>query len=286
LIDAAYKGYIKIKEISKHKYEFIKLKNFVELGNVEQMILGDVFETKDKVTTSELKNKFYTKLPTIKRAIYDEMVQNGYFDHNPNDIRNVYIGIGIFFAILGLVLTVLSASVLGPILFEFGIVPPLTPTIALISLGVSFLVAGPFMPSKTNKGTLIYEKAQGFRMFLHTAERYRLAKEGTKYLKYLTPENFEKYLSYAIVFGVEESWAKAFKGIYEGKPDWYESDSTTFNTIYLANSLARMNRVSASTMSSRPNSSGSSSGGGWSGGGGFSGGFSGGGGGGGSIGAR
>ncbi|MBD3280039.1 DUF2207 domain-containing protein [Candidatus Dojkabacteria bacterium] len=286
LIDAAHKGYVKIKEISKNKYEFSKLKNFVELGNVEQMILGDIFDSSDTVTTSSLKNRFYMKIPNIKRAIYDEMVQKGYFDHNPNNVRNAYLGLGIFLGVVGIGLTVLSAAVFGPMLFEYDIVPPLTPTLALGVLGISLAVAGPFMPAKTSKGTLIYEKAKGFRMFLHTAERYRLAKEGTKYLKYLTPENFEKYLSYAIVFGVEDSWAKAFKGIYDGKPDWYESSSPSLNSILLANSLARMNKVSASTMSSRPNSSGSSTGGGWSGGGGFSGGFSGGGGGGGSIGAR
>ncbi|MBN1331443.1 DUF2207 domain-containing protein [Candidatus Dojkabacteria bacterium] len=286
LIDAAYRGYVKIREISKKKYEFIKLKNFIDLGNVEQMILGDIFESDDTVTTDELKNKFYMKLPNIKRAIYQEMVTLGYFDHNPNTVRLSYIGLGIFSFVIGIVLTVLAAAFLGPILFMLGVVPPVIPPMILVVAGISFFVVGPFMPSKTARGTIIFEKAKGFRMFLHTAERYRLAKEGTKYLKYLTSENFEKYLSYAIVFGVEDSWAKAFKGIYDGKPDWYESDSGTFNSILLANSLSNMNRVSASTMSSMPNSSGSSSGGGWSGGGGFSGGFSGGGGGGGSIGAR
>ncbi len=132
------------------------------------------------------------------------------------------------------------------------------------------------MPAKTNLGTEILEKVKGFRMYLHTAERFRMQK--------LTPEMFEKFLSYAVVFGIEKDWANKFKDIYKGQPDWYEGydSSRTWTPIYLANSLSKMNTVTTRVISSKPQSSSSGwSGGGWSGGGGFSGGFSGGGGGGG-----
>jgi uncharacterized membrane protein len=114
-------------------------------------------------------------------------------------------------------------------------------------------------------------------MFLHTAERFKVQN--------LTPETFERYLPYAMVFGVEKQWAENFKDIYKEPPSWYEGRDawTTFNTLYLINSLSTLHSSVGSVMASSPRSSGSSgwSGGGWSGGGGFSGGFGGGGGGGG-----
>ena len=108
---------------------------------------------------------------------------------------------------------------------------------------------------------------------MKTAERYTVQK--------LEPENFVKYLSYAIVFGIEKEWAKNFEGIYKGIPDWYEGSGSIYDAIWIS-SFAR-NFSNSTVQSMTPISTSSSSGSGFSGGGSF-GGFSGGGGGGGSSG--
>ena len=36
-----------------------------------------------------------------------------------------------------------------------------------------------------------------------------------------TPDMFERFLPFAMAFGVERNWAKAFEGIYTSQPDWY-----------------------------------------------------------------
>ncbi len=282
IINSAVRGFIKIKEIGRKKYKLIKLKEFEagESGNgrrikydnldtIEVKILNDIFDLNDEVKTDDLKNKFYLKVPKIQDTIYAKMEERKYFDKRPDKVRNKHLGLGIFFMILGFIASV-GLSFIG--IFTCG---P-----ALIVVGIVKLIFSFFMPAKTALGTDIYEKCKGFRMFLHTAERYRMQK--------LTPEKFERFLPYAMVFGVEKQWAKNFKDIYKTAPDWYEGrDWRTFNTIYFVNSLSRMNTSVGRVMASSPRSTGSSgwSGGGWSGGGGFSGGFSGGGGGGGSAGA-
>jgi uncharacterized membrane protein YgcG len=53
----------------------------------------------------------------------------------------------------------------------------------------------------------------GFKLYLKTAERYRMQN--------LTPEIFEKYLPYAIMFGIEKQWAKNFDAMNLQSPDWY-----------------------------------------------------------------
>lgn len=56
-------------------------------------------------------------------------------------------------------------------------------------------------------------------MYLETAERYRMQN--------LTPEVFEKYLPYAMIFGIEKKWARAFEilNIKASPPSWYSGVS-------------------------------------------------------------
>lgn len=277
IIDVAYRGFIKIKEfeakailgikVKDTDYELIKLKDFAELGANEQKIMTDIFGSKERVTISGLKNKFYKKIPGIKDAVYDEMVERNYFLRRPDKVRSGYLAAGIGILVLGVGLVFMNA--LLPIF--------ISTAISVIMGGLVLAIISKHMPAKTKKGSQIFDEVLGFKMYMETAERYRVQN--------LTPETFEKYLSYAIVFGIEEKWAETFKDIYKGQPDWYESQTNTFNTIYLANALGNFRTSAGSTLASSPSSSGSASGGGWSGGGGFSGGFSGGGGGGGGGGA-
>jgi len=286
IIDVAYRGYIKIKEfkgktllgikIKATDYELTKIKSFDDLSEIERKIMKSIFAGKDRVTTSSLTNSFYTKVPAINTKIYNEMVSKGYFKKSPVAIRRKYYRIGGLLVGGGIAL-----------LFVITILPIfITLSMSMTMFGIVMLFTAKHMPAKTSKGSELFDKILGFKMYLETAEKHRVQK--------LTPETFEKFLSYAIVFGIEKQWANKFKSIYKTPPDWYEgSNMSTFNSIYLANALSSFKTSATSAMASRPSSSGSSyssssgfSGGGWSGGGGgFGGGFSGGGGGGGGAGA-
>lgn len=277
LIDAAFKGYIKIREFDDNDklfksrdYEFIKQKSFDDLSETEQRILKDIFGTQSRVTVSSLKNKFYTKLPGIRDKVYEEMVTKGYFEKRPDKVRTNYIVKGVLLTVAGVL------SIFGAIIIPFFV----TASMSFFMAGVVYLMISSKMPAKTKEGGRVLDEILGFKMYMDTAEKHRVQN--------LTPETFEKYLSYAIIFGIEKKWAEKFKDIYTQQPDWYEGNISNWNSIYLANALSDFRSTTSSTMVSSPSSSGSGSswtGGGWSGGGGFSGGFSGGGGGGGASGA-
>jgi uncharacterized membrane protein len=90
---------------------------------------------------------------------------------------------------------------------------------------------------------------------------------------------FEKFLPFAMALGVEETWAKAFEGIYKDPPSWYTGPGGmhTFRPSTFASNLGVMSTQAASVMASAPRSSGGSGfGGGGSSGGGFGGGGGGG----------
>ncbi len=135
--------------------------------------------------------------------------------------------------------------------------------------GVSFIVFGMLMQRRTHAGVEAYEKIQGFKLYLNTAEKDRLKMLQSVDRPYAPPaqtvELFEKLLPYAVALGVEKSWAKQFANIYQQPPDWYGGNYARFSTGYLIGNLTR--GVSAMNSSFRPprssGSSGFSSGGGF-----------------------
>ncbi len=278
IIDLAYRGYIKIIEfkakqvlgikIQKANFELLKLKDYSDLTEPEKELMDSIFSTKDRVTTKDLQKNFYTKYPGIRTKVYEEMVDRKYFKESPEKTLMKHIGLALLFILFAVLLAM--ANGLVPIFIGA--------TISVGIWGIVMLFTARHMPAKTKVGSEVFHKVLGFKMYMETAEKYRVQN--------LTPETFEKFLSYAIVFGIEKQWADKFKDIYKGKPDWYEGSGDTFTTIYLANAMTNFSTTTATAMTTSVNSTGGGfTGGGWSGGGGFSGGFSGGGGGGGGGGA-
>lgn len=271
IIDLAYRGHLKITELDKAKnYRLNRMQSDdSDLDEVEKQLIKALFGSKAEIETKDLKNKFYTKYQRLTKKVAQEMVARGYFDRLPDTVRAQYYGAGGALLAIGVVGTVLLSFPFIDIISFFG---PFMIGVAGIVTGVAYLVAAPHMPAKTEKGSKLYSEILGFKMYMDFAERYRVQN--------LKPEEFEKYLSYAVAFGIEKSWAKKFEGIYSGHPDWYESDSIDAWDVYVLSNFTRNFSNNLNSVVYTPVQSNTASGGGWSSGG-FSGGFSGGGGGGG-----
>jgi len=100
-------------------------------------------------------------------------------------------------------------------LFTIGQKAPLIIIPGLVSLytGAWVVLFFRYNPRLNYEGQVFKEKWLGFKLYLETAEKYRLQN--------LTPETFEKYLPYAIIFGVEKKWGRAFEHIALEPPNWY-----------------------------------------------------------------
>jgi uncharacterized membrane protein YgcG len=131
----------------------------------------------------------------------------------------------------------------------------------------------------TVKGQALVDQVEGFKMFLNATEKERLQMTTAPDR---TPDLFERYLPYAIAFGIEKNWSNQFVNIFAQEtyqPSWYQGRSFgTMGVSYGFSNNMTTSLTSAIATSSVP---GSSSGFGGGGGGGFSGGGGGGGGGGG-----
>ncbi|MES2436655.1 MAG: DUF2207 domain-containing protein [Patescibacteria group bacterium] len=238
-------------------------------------ILGTRFSTKDmkrasKSTKSEmasamrdLKTDLYAETDLDTRAYSVPLSHSKYIGYAFGSLFLIAWVVGFFMENIPGV--TFATGIPGSYIFS-GIV-------CFISLGFLFLYIK-FNPRLSEEGAILREKWLGFKMYLETAERYRMQN--------LTPELFEKYLPYAIIFGVEKKWARSFESINITPPSWFVGPAYIGSTGIASSVGASSFSASAfsSSFSSSLTSSFSSAGGGASGGGGSSGGGGGGGGGG------
>lgn len=266
IIDLAVRKFITIEEIpkkgifGKKDFQINKLTKPASetLTEAENRLYDRLFQEGDSVLISSLKMKFYTVIPTINTAVMEKFYQEQIFDKKAQS-KMTYMFIAGF-----------------PLLFIGGWLMSLEWRLGLnlILCGIIIIIFAFLMPRRTNKGADLLWKAQGFRLFIKMTEKYRQ--------QFNEKENiFEKFLPYAMIFGLVSVWIKNMKAIYGEEyftnyhPYWYTGYAlASFDVNSFDSMINDLSNNMSETLASSPSSSGS-------GGGGFSGGGGGGGGGGG-----
>jgi hypothetical protein len=222
IIDLARRGLLKIKNVSaidkKPVFELIKLESTEPLKDYETTLMNGIFSGKSSVMISSLAASSMAKTyQNVQNQIYMWGIKNGYFKSKP-DKANTFT-----YAIIFGIITGAPAVIFG-----------LLSMAVSIGVGViNFLFSLPlfyFRNYKTKSGVLVQEKIQGLKLFIDYAKKDQLEMLETPMTK---QELFEKYLPYAMVFNLHESWAKVFKDLNISSPSWYESSSPNlFDTLY------------------------------------------------------
>ena len=307
IIDLGRKGALRIEETNKKgwlglgspDFVFEKMDSDVQLNAVETAVIGGIFKKgRSTVELSDLRNKFYKTLPKIQSKLYKEMESRELFRKNPDSTRKLWRGIGFALVALGIGIGICLGSVFAqytsmfPCLFG-----------GMVLTGIAVIIAGGAMPAKTIKGSETAARWKAFKVYLQRIEKYEDL-EGIG-------ELFEKYLPYAMAFGIRDSFVRKFAaepstpmptwwipygGYMYGRPTATStgrigggegskgpgglqgmSDSMTGGLASMSAGLTSMLNSTGRVLGSAPSSSGTSGGGGFSGGG-FSGGGGGGGG--------
>ena len=162
-------------------------------------------EGRDEVRMSELEDSFYHYVYGLHMDFLDRLVKSGYYPGRAPGRRGIYFvaGVALFF------FTIVSIEEVGVLWFLSGLI-----TCAVV-IGVGWV-----MPARTAKGARAVAQVRGFEEFLRRVEedRFRRMIRG--------PEDFERFLPYAIALGVDRKWAKVFEPIYsrpeEERLDWTE----------------------------------------------------------------
>ena len=275
LVDLAVRGYLKIEEYEDNKlFGLISGRGYAlhrlappsgvpPLAPHEQRMLDGLFRRHgDRVELADLKEEFYTELPGIKDGIFDRLLGSGFYHARPDRVRTHWIVAAVILG--GLI------AIGGGMLAAGFLMTPVPFILSGVLVGGVLLWFSLIMPARTDAGTRALEQVLGFEEFLR-----RVESESLKRVIVGHPELFDRYLPFAMAFGVERKWARAFEGIYTQPPTWYVGPSVMhFNVSSFSGNLAHMTTVAASTLTSAPRSSGGSGfgGGGASGGGGGGGG--------------
>ena len=259
IINLAVKGVIKIEEMNKKSiwgskdYKFILIKKDKSLSKSEKLILDLLFAQKDERLVSSLREDrtFYLSLQTTAKTIDDELTSQGLVDLTGTKFKIAFI----IFSVL-----LLAGSFFIAAIFPFAF-------LGVVASAIIMAIFAIIMPRRTTKGMDLYYKILGFKLYMDTAEKYRQ--------QFNEKENiFEKFLPYAIMFGITKEWTKKMRTIYKDQlktyyPVWFIGGN--INNFDMESFATTITAVSSSigTASGAGGAGGAGGGGGGGGGGGW-----------------
>jgi len=261
----------------RNDYKVIKTKPYeddLSLEDYEKEYLKALFGSKEYFSTKETK-----KSPTKFRVLEKKINKIRYKIYKETELDTKAFEIGLTKEkTKNIIWGVLGAGIFLVFFWFSEFITDIGQFIILILISIISIIGLyafiKYEARLSDEGIKLKEDWLGFKMYLETAEKYRMQN--------LKPEYFEKYLPYAMIFGIEKKWAKAFEAMNIPQPSWYGGNAVVAGHIGAASmtssfSPSAFSASFASSFSSAFSSSGAS---GASGGGGGAGGGGGGGGGG------
>lgn len=220
IIDLAVRGWLRIEEVPRSRpgrkpkdWTLVRLRAGTEgLLPFEAWLLDDLFDKRDEVRLSDLKQTFASSLAKVQGMLYDHVTSVGWFRANPKSVRTAWVLVGVLLLLLGGFGALVAMAV--------QVVPGLALVgVALLLVGVLVLVLSRAAPARTADGTAVLAQALGFRRYLATAEAHQIRYEEGQ-------DVFSRYLPYAIVFGLADRWSRVFAelaatGAAVAVPAWY-----------------------------------------------------------------
>ncbi len=242
LVDLAHRGYV-IMEEEKKSFTFIRTdKQDVDLRGFENKFLKDVFRGDNSRTLNSLQYKFAGNIPALRNMIIDDLIDKGYLPHSPQSVRSRYTWLAALVFGMGIAGLFLFGILLGE--RNAGLV--CFPVGAIIISAIALFIAARHMPRKTAKGVEATAKWLAFKKYLQNIKQYADIENSS--------EIFERYLAYAIAFGLERSFINTFsQSPTTAVPPWF----IPYPTAHMPRPMGGMPRPGSGT-----SGGGSSSGGG------------------------
>ncbi|HEY7482939.1 MAG TPA: DUF2207 domain-containing protein [Streptosporangiaceae bacterium] len=216
IVDLAVRGYLLIEEMPRETYGRLdwKLRKLDrpadDLLLYERMLYAALFDGRDEIRLSQLGGTFAEQLARVRRALYEDVVHQGWFARRPDAERTRWTTAGMILTAVGVVGTVLLA-----IFSDLALIG-----LAVIIAGAALTIGGQHMPAKTTHGATVLAHTIGFRAYLYRGEAEDVPEEQRLSV-------FSRYLPYAVVFDAIQRWAKTVEdvGVREKGADnlyWYE----------------------------------------------------------------
>ena len=135
-----------------------------------------------------------------------------------------------------------------------------SPAVLVVGVLLTILIVflfGRQLSAKTVRGARTRVACLGFKEFMTRVDGDRI--------KRMPPDTFESFLPYAMAFGVEQHWAKAFQGLLTEPPSWYVGSGygtpgMMWTPLLFTNSMSSFSNSAYQSFSAAPQASSSGSG--------------------------
>lgn len=213
----------------------------------------------NELKISDLKDDFHVYVEDIKQDLNDDLKIKGLLIPR-GKLMALFIVLGTL-SLGGIYFTFLMMSNLDSPNFLYAIP-------SFVACAIIFFIFAGIIRQRSSEGLILLNKIKGFELYMKTAEKYRQ--------QFNEKENiFEKFLPYAIMFGITREWIKKMKDIYGEKyfnsyaPVWFIGGSIgNFDASSIDSAISSMSSSMNSAMSAASSSGGGGAGGGGGGGGG------------------
>ncbi|BCX15640.1 MAG: hypothetical protein KatS3mg097_532 [Candidatus Parcubacteria bacterium] len=220
------------------KTELGKQKSNIDISDQKNILPEFVLLAKlpDEFLISSLKHKFNKEFIDIQNYIHNSLIKKNIFTSEGLRLVNFCFSMVFVLFLLGILSTFISL-VLDEVLF----------TMMIFASAFIFFLFGLIMSKVTPKGAEILWRIKGFELYLETAEQYRQ--------QFYEQENvFDKFLPYAMVFGIAHSWVRTISELYEKSPGttdplWYRKFYDNTSNVNVDEFISTLNNTSLSVAS-------------------------------------
>lgn len=217
LLDLARRGVLAIQEETKaglfgigSTQEFTyHLENAnLPMRPYEKLLVDKLFDGEQSKKLSDLREKFYVHMSRVQKDLYQAVVDEGYFPSSPERVRTTYAGLGVAALILAFIVGCLAMLFLAE-WSAFALCLPVAFAVPAIGL----IVLARYMPRKSANGAEEAAKWLAFKRYMENIEQYTKVEE--------VQQIFDRFLPYAVAFGLERSWIAKFARVDTPPPPWY-----------------------------------------------------------------
>lgn len=218
IVDLARRGVITMQEVQEKGFlgigarrDFVfEMQDHEEpLRPYEKTLLQELFKGQRRRKLSSLKEKFYRAIPELQKELYEEVVREEFFQRSPESTRRLYTFLGVAGVIFSAIVGFLTLVVVAPFAGAAICIP-----LGLGIVSVGLLIFARVMPRKTTKGAEEAARWRAFKRYLENIEDYTDLEQAK--------DIFDRYLPYAIAFGLEKSWVEKFAAVDAPAPPWYQ----------------------------------------------------------------
>ncbi|MCC7165112.1 MAG: DUF2207 domain-containing protein [Anaerolineae bacterium] len=181
----------------------------------ERELMLKLFRGETSRNIGYIREKFTASRDEMFDALYAELVRLGYFKTRPDHVRAAFYRFGWVLLALLCPAAFLFQIFIG-IAYTSGLAfswSALAPWVVLFILCLALMHLARYMPRKTPQGSQAAARWNAFRRYLERIDKYTNVADAQ--------EQFEKYLPYAVAFGIDKKWVEQFARVDTPAPRWY-----------------------------------------------------------------